>query len=550
MSEADLRLKVLKPLFEKMGFSDVFHHHGGAGEQGKDFTMWKRGELGERENFAVVVKAERITGGANPRPASATTVSSQVNQCFGAPFADTTTLEEQRVHKCWVVSSKDISKEAISAIKSMLQPGNLDLAVRFISGDLLWGLIRKEFPTCAALDSLHNATRIFESLDEDWRVAASTSGGQLHLNVEPKDPSADISPLEFKFRLKGSDSAEDQEKLATMRQALETGTKLTLSASDIAHAELPAFIQSIIGTDIAKVELVQRPSCEPLILTLEVHYRDGSRFYFQPLVLYFERAGTKELMLSSVAEDLPWAFDILVNREKNTVESVVWKVSLSKGNVHRLFQALQLWEAMTKPGKVQLRLQDTGVTFLEFPTESAQPAVTPPAVGLFQVLGDLDFIQRTTRTVLFIPERRMTAEELRSIAFVAKVLRTGRVSAPGVIARMPTDREHARSHLILPQDDPERGVTICYQSHVIDVLGQSVRLGPVAVYMPRAGLTEASRQELRVHLEDPARSTFAIELRCPEARPAELFYLDWLSEDADIPSEVRRFLAEPPSAIE
>ena len=57
MKESELRTEILIPLFTAMGFRDVRHYHGGAGEQGKGIVMWWPGPLGDREYHAVVAKA-------------------------------------------------------------------------------------------------------------------------------------------------------------------------------------------------------------------------------------------------------------------------------------------------------------------------------------------------------------------------------------------------------------------------------------------------------------------------------------------------------------
>ena len=57
LKEDKLRAEVLIPLFRAMGFRDVFEHHGGSLEQGKDIVMWKPEELRHRVNYAIVVKA-------------------------------------------------------------------------------------------------------------------------------------------------------------------------------------------------------------------------------------------------------------------------------------------------------------------------------------------------------------------------------------------------------------------------------------------------------------------------------------------------------------
>ena len=71
MPEAELRTDVLVPLFKAMGFRDVQHYHGGAGEQGKDIVMWWPSPLGDREYHAVVVKATQISGQASGRGSAA-----------------------------------------------------------------------------------------------------------------------------------------------------------------------------------------------------------------------------------------------------------------------------------------------------------------------------------------------------------------------------------------------------------------------------------------------------------------------------------------------
>ena len=48
LDETDLRTKVLIPLFQAMGFRDVFHYHGGVLEHGKDIVMWKSDDLEQR----------------------------------------------------------------------------------------------------------------------------------------------------------------------------------------------------------------------------------------------------------------------------------------------------------------------------------------------------------------------------------------------------------------------------------------------------------------------------------------------------------------------
>jgi hypothetical protein len=225
MDEANLRLKVLKPLFEKMGFRDVFHYHGGSGEKGKDFVMWKTGELGERVNYAVVVKAERITGKAAARSGSASEVSFQIHQALGSTYLDSVTGETIKPHLCWVVSSREISKEAEEAIVSALDASHLHRNIRFVSGDCLWKLVTDHFPESAAMENLKRATEIFDTLDKDWRVAVSTSGGKNIFSLEPKDLKRRPAPLKLRFNLKFPDDAAGRQKAQEVKDWYEKGRR-------------------------------------------------------------------------------------------------------------------------------------------------------------------------------------------------------------------------------------------------------------------------------------------------------------------------------------
>lgn len=70
MKEKELQRNVLVPLFEACGYQDVEIHQGTT-EAGKDLVMWKAGDLGERINYAVVVKAKPISGKAAGKSSAA-----------------------------------------------------------------------------------------------------------------------------------------------------------------------------------------------------------------------------------------------------------------------------------------------------------------------------------------------------------------------------------------------------------------------------------------------------------------------------------------------
>src|SRR6185369_4726064 len=153
LDEDTLRRDVLIPLLRRMGYKDVVHEHGGILEQGKDLVMWRPEDFGARTNLAFVVKATRVSGKASGK-GSAGEASTQIQQAFGATFLDSVTGEEQRVHRCWLVSSAEITKEARSSIGTMLKNSNLDRMLNYIDGERLWSLLQEFSPEATVVDDL------------------------------------------------------------------------------------------------------------------------------------------------------------------------------------------------------------------------------------------------------------------------------------------------------------------------------------------------------------------------------------------------------------
>jgi hypothetical protein len=189
MKEDELRETVLLPLMRAMKFRDVYKYHGGVNEKGKDIVCWyKHPFLGNRRNVALVVKVRPISGKAAIDEATAGEITMQINQCFGKPYDDPITGEEQSVHECWVVSNKPIGKDAIGAITAGL--GKSVSTVQYVDIDTLWELIEKHLPLQAAFQKLAEAQQEFEQLDPQYRLDAHLTGSGLQFSLAEKYPGA------------------------------------------------------------------------------------------------------------------------------------------------------------------------------------------------------------------------------------------------------------------------------------------------------------------------------------------------------------------------
>lgn len=538
MDEATLRIEVLKPLFEKMGFRDVFHHHGGIGEKGKDFVMWKPGDLGERINYAVVAKVERITGKADTRPGSAGGVAVQIRQAFGQNFLDHVTTEEQRVNICWVVTSKEISKEAEESIKAELTASNLDRFVRFVDGDHLWKMVQEKFPECAAFEHLRCANNIFENLDTDWRVSVSTHGGKNDFHIEPKHPEAEARPLEFKFKF--TNDAGGQAKSEEVQAALEKGTPVVIEAAYLSSVVIPDFLGSLFGP-VDKLEFQPNLQTISVPVCLRVDSDDGSKLCVDYLVLRVERAGSKETLLSNLHQGFPWTFTILLDRAKR-LATPEYHIKFESGNAHQLLQTMQLWQALAKPGTAIMEIAETGIAFLKWRTESAVPKPELPDPWLLSLFEDLDFIQRATSTQIYLRRGAIGAEAVAHAQHVARCLRVGRYKAKRLKLSLTYDRSTAERLLRADEDNRGSPLTVCGTNQVENVLGQDVPLGPVALHLSNARLSDACVSELRSALQRSGQGQFTLTFESVDDSPAELFYLNSLPRDAELPPEVRHLV--------
>lgn len=537
VKEAELRLKVLKPLLEKLGFNDVFHSHG-VSEKGKDFVMWKLGELGERINYAVVAKAERITGKADTRPGSAGNVAVQIRQAFGSTYLDRVTSEEQRVHQCWVITPKEISKEAVDSITAELRSSNLDRCVRFIDGDLLWKLIQENFPESAALENLNAMSKILENLDPDWRVVVSNRGGNQNFSVEPKHPES--KPLQQKLRFKFPDNDEGKAKFKEFQDFIEKGTDIVLEAPYLVGVEMPEFLRGFVG-EPKKVELKPNHLAKPVQISLSVVSDDGATFSLEPLEFRLQRGGTKEAIFTTAHQGRPWAFEMRIVAP-NRLASFTWSFHASKGNVHRIYQGVRLWHALTKPGTIAMEFTETGVRLGHLRTDRMQASAEPPDKVLLQLMEALDFIQSSTGQELFLPKEAVTMKDFKRMIWLAGLLRSGRANATHFKSTSRCNRAAAETALQGGSKKEVHPLVSYSENYCEEVLRQPVKLGRVVTYIKAGRPSPKNLSNLKRELNDTRKQEFSVQFESVGDSEVNLFYLKALPPTAELPDEVREIL--------
>jgi hypothetical protein len=253
-----------------MGFQHVVEYHGGILEQGKDFVMWKPGPDGRRENWAVVVKAGRVTGAAAGK-GSAAEVCFQIQQAAQATYLDPVSAKQTTIDRIYVVSNDRISKEAILSIGSALPPAIQAKLEGFYGLDRLWEWLQQFSPRKAAVDTLSRVSRELQHGSELFDVSTTLVDGKVQLSVKPRagaNPDAARIGGTIEFSATHEHSAQN---LASLQQHLATGAPVRIEQARVS-LNLPDELSELVGPvtgQLATVNLARRA-----LVSLPVHETD------------------------------------------------------------------------------------------------------------------------------------------------------------------------------------------------------------------------------------------------------------------------------------
>lgn len=470
LTEDRLRLLLLQ-LFAAMGFQDVFHYHGGSLEQGKDITMWKAGELGERVNYAVVVKRGDVTGKAAGK-GGAGDIETQVRQSFGTPFKDKLTSADQDVHQCWVVASGKIPKEALLAIQSSLERTNLRAQTKFIDGEKLSVLVAKHLPGKTLLTLVDQVRRVATEVDENYNIALSISPAATKFQFEPKTDSP--QPLAMHFSGIFTEDEEGQKAQADYESFIKKGTPFKVAPSQITQIELPDVMRKMMGDpQHHSVAFEFTPNIgEPVPCKLEARSDSGEQARLELIELRRIRAGTEELILSNEQQCAAVAVQLTVNFSNNSV-NVQFKSHCAGNNAALVAEWFRFQKVISQPAVIVMQQILTGIEFGRHRTNGLFPAPDP---ALAEIANALSFIQRHTGALFAWPEMIPAFDQIQ-IDNVLDIIHTGRAALDSIAISLPTDG--LARFMEAWNSNPER--TWHVENHQISILGVPVGLGPVDV---------------------------------------------------------------------
>jgi hypothetical protein len=140
-------------------------------------------------------------------------IATQVQQSFGKPFLDKITGEDRPVHRCLVLASGSIDKDAKDTIISGLNREHARNVV-FYDGPKLAELVKKYLPQIDALRQLRIAHASLEASASNYNLSTTVTDGGLQISFAPKDRSS-VETLSFKIQLDSSPESEALRKHLT-----------------------------------------------------------------------------------------------------------------------------------------------------------------------------------------------------------------------------------------------------------------------------------------------------------------------------------------------
>lgn len=542
LNEAELRLKVLIPLFRAMGFRDVFHYHGGALEHGKDIVMWKPDELGERINYGVVVKATKLSGKVSG-PSTAGEVLTQIQQCLNNPFKDPVTADDKKVQRCWVVSSYEITKEAIAAISGSLNAFGADKVTTFVDGDRLWELIDKHLGEATVVEKLRHVQAILDEMSEHHRVVASTASGKVTLFLEPKYPGAEeVEPITFSGTLVFPNTPEGEAMRIAWENHLNTGAPVSFTKPFLKDFSVPAFLRPLLNPldeEVGELVFGPRRSEHPISARVHITNGDATRT-ISGLEFYGVQLGNEQKTLDNHHQNSPWKLRATLNFTTQRVD-LNFAVTYTGLTAVRALENVRFQNALSEGGIFRLEHLDTGFDIVKSEIMPNKfPEVDPEWVTLLEALA---FIQIQTQTAIVIPESNISEEDFENALSIVEKLRTGQAILRDASVTFRLDRDSARR--LIERIERKGHISISWISDAVEsTFGTEIKMGPAQISCVRAMIGIADIGLAKRQLADEQCCEVSLTLVPAEDESFKVKYYKWLPE-----AEVR-LLPSLPAQIE
>jgi hypothetical protein len=530
LSEEDLCIKILVPLFRAMGYESVRYYHGGVLEQGKDIVMCRRDELRGRINYAVVVKAQKITGSAS----TTSVVAFQAQQALGSTFVDEQTNEAHSVHEVLIITSHEITKEGHEALHSSLAGSKAHHNVAKIDGDQLWKHVRKYLPHEAIFSSLAEANKALNEADPDYGYIVKISPNEVHFTAFPK--REEVGPIPVFFEPGFPDTPEGRLQEKAFRRFVASGKQAEVSTEYLKIKGLPAPIHGILQ-NLPEGTLILGPKRSSLTLAVTLLFKktSGEELTLFPLIEFGANyGGEEEITLSNEQQAIPFKFKLAIPLVVDRAANFHFDFSAADSTATSLLRSSEFLAALAEGGVLSFEEYDTGKRLFSLVTSGT---VEHPGKGFIDLLRKLIWVQRQLGVVIHLPERVFfTDEDIKDILEIETILKSGHFLGSCSEVAI-TFKPGAPRQLLKEHPDGFLGEMKIVQEYRYNILGTELLLGPVELRSQRVRIDPRQLEELSKRTEWSDTDEAPAVRLIPEEGSFDVKFRNWPRESGGQESE-------------
>lgn len=508
LSEADFRRLVLVPLLNKLGFMGVFEFHGGR-ELGKDIVAWQANKLGNRENIAVVAKADKISG-----TQGSGAVAGQVRQALNAPYADPHTGESLKVNKVTIMTNKSAPEVARAQVRAHLED-HIVSRLDMMDIDDLWPLIEKHLAE-GPHEALSRAEAALGAVDSPYeidlglRVERDASGQSRRVRVATvrasESKEVDEEELKGRFEIRIPSSPENETFLEDWNMAMSTGAKITVP-SEYLNVTLPKAVKDV-ARDYFGLETLEDLSLEigswdnPKTMPINIILTDteGQSVELPFIEWKITQSGSDVTTMSNVHQDVGITVELVVDQvaQKANLSMAIREQSHTPASLLRLLEFENLFSG---PCFIEIFSWELGMNV--FSSSRDGGTGTRHTQEAMDFVQDLAKIQAKIGAPIAIPSGKTLKEDAESIRFMRILLHNGEVESSWTTAEIKILAKDVED-IIRDINDLQGRPMRMFQTGKISLLGYEIDLGPQETLLlnPRIADEALARADAAAALPD------------------------------------------------
>ncbi len=457
-------------------------------------------------------------------------VLTQVRQMLKTSFLNPVSGETERIQRCFVACSKEITKEAMNSIEGELD-NQLDKLVEWLHpGTNLYDKIEEFLPEQGIFEKLSSVQEELDKATKNTPYKLVADSDKKISILGKNEKAHEEMPFEVKTSFKfDKKTKEGKEALEKFKEHFEKGSPIEIDGKHIEFFELPDFIPEWMKPNMTEnAKLVLSPNRSDFIVPLRIERKLLNEDVANIDIINLEivQSGTEEFTLKNDRQNVPWQFTFVFNRKENSFK-FEFTNKFYGFNVAQHLQSFKFFDSMSKNGETTIFHADTGLKIVN--SDKTKAEINENFDGWIELLQALVIIQEKIPVLLTLLDGKLTNEEINRIFEVASIVKEGKLKANVSATTTITSLENAVEAAERFGNEAVNPILISYSDGwKTNILGNEIDLG-VAVVTFDVFIKENDFKELERSIK-ANQNEIEIHLT-PKGENAIVDFLKWDCED-------------------